>query len=321
MHYRLKAEDIGAPARLGPSAWQRSRLPPDLGACHTDSLVFDDGLAVAYAHYQPTHDLLDARTLEREPSLTFTIALEGRSSTVGADGQRFDFMAGHSTVAAFASISGERRFPANQSIRQLRLIADHALLHRYGLDGLLDGVHGNPSARLLHTGQHGAAIRALANSLLHLRDQDGSLLDLHIAALSLLSAQSRPCLPPRTPPARLSSRDQERLLRAREILACQFDRPLTVGYLCAAVGTNEFKLKQGFRDMFGTSPHRMLTDIRMRKAWELLETGLHVSTVAYQIGYQHPSSFSTAFERHYGRTPKSLRPAGVMPARKKNPAP
>ncbi len=50
----------------------------------------------------------------------------------------------------------------------------------------------------------------------------------------------------------------------------------------------------------------MLTGIRMEKAWELLETGLHVSTVAYRVGYQHLSSFSAAFERHYGRTPKSV---------------
>lgn len=60
------------------------------------------------------------------------------------------------------------------------------------------------------------------------------------------------------------------------------------------------------RELFGTSPHRMLTDIRMQKAWELLETGLHVSTVAYQVGYQHLSSFSAAFERYYSRTPKSV---------------
>ncbi|MEG1770820.1 MAG: helix-turn-helix transcriptional regulator, partial [Comamonas sp.] len=73
----------------------------------------------------------------------------------------------------------------------------------------------------------------------------------------------------------------------------------------------EFKLKQGFRELFGTSPHRMLTDIRMKKAWELLECGLRVSTVADRVGYRHLSSFSAAFERHYGRTPKSVARAGA----------
>ncbi|MFD2883666.1 helix-turn-helix transcriptional regulator [Pseudomonas lini] len=87
------------------------------------------------------------------------------------------------------------------------------------------------------------------------------------------------------------------MLSARDILMSQFDRPLTVSYLCATLGTNEFKLKEGFRKVFGTSPHRMLTDIRMRKAWELLEAGMYVSTVAYKVGFQHLSSFSTAFEK------------------------
>jgi len=58
--------------------------------------------------------------------------------------------------------------------------------------------------------------------------------------------------------------------------------------------------------VFGTSVYRMLMDIRMQKAWELLETGLLVSTVAYRVGYQHPASFSTAFAQYYGRTPKSV---------------
>lgn len=96
------------------------------------------------------------------------------------------------------------------------------------------------------------------------------------------------------------------MLRARDIMMHDFARPLTIAWLCTTVGTNEFKLKQGFRELFGTSPHRMLTAIRMQKALELLETGLQVSTVAYRVGYQHLSSFSAAFERYYSRTPKSV---------------
>lgn len=132
------------------------------------------------------------------------------------------------------------------------------------------------------------------------------MLDLQIAALSLLSEQTRALIP--SPPLRVSLKgeDQDQILRVREILMNQYDRQLTISYLCATVGINEFKLKQGFREMIGTSPYRMLTDIRMKKAWELLETGLYVSTVAYKVGYEHLSSFSAAFERYYGRTPKSV---------------
>jgi len=257
--------------------------------------------------YRPATDVLETSTLEREhATLTITVALEGQSATIDTDGQRFDFIAGHSTLAALSSVRGERRFPAHHPIRQLRLIAEAPLLHQYGLGGLLSDVQHGHTIRLscLHAT---AATQRLADILLHLHRQGGRLLDMQIAALSLLSEQTRHLLPPAVPrTTALRAQDQDKILRARDILHQQFDHPLTLAYLCRLVGTNEYTLKQGFRALFGTSVHRMLTGIRMQNAWELLETGLPVSTVAYRVGYQHPASFSTAFVQYYGRIPKSV---------------
>jgi len=311
MPYLLTPTDIAPPVPLTsgmePSHWQRAQLRTDLGHCFVDSVVLDEGLSLVYAHYAPARDLLETSTLEREqPALTITIALEGHSSTENSAGQRFDFIAGHSTLAAFASIRGERYFPAHRSIRQLRLIAETPVLHKYGLHTLPQSLLNTLPTGLTCT-RYSAATQRLADALIHLHDYAGSRLDLHISALSLLAEQTRHLLPkPACQAIALSQADQDKLHRARDILLRQFDRPLTLAYLCAAVGTNEYKLKQGFRTLFGTSVHRMLTDIRMQKAWELLETGLNVSTVAYRVGYQHPASFSTAFAHYYGRVPKSV---------------
>ncbi len=73
------------------------------------------------------------------------------------------------------------------------------------------------------------------------------------------------------------------------------------------VGINEFKLKQGFHDLFDTTPHRMLTEIRMKHARDALARGEAVSTVAYRTGYQHPGNFSAAFSRFYGMSPSAAR--------------
>lgn len=313
MNDPFRTADLPASPQAGAAPWRRARLAATFGRCTNDSLALADGLTLVYTHYSPDRDLLEASAVERDTQcLTLTIALEGHSSTLATGGQRFDFVSGHSTITAFASVHSERHFPAGQPARQLRLIADEPLLHRYGLASLLEGSGGNEgkgknqSARQLFFGKYGGATRGLAASLVHLHGHGGGLLDLQIAALGLLSEQTRPFAPPPRPVGRIRSADQDRILSARELLVNQFERPLTIAYLCAAVGTNEFKLKQGFRELFGTSPHRLLTDIRMAKAWELLETGLHVSTVAYRVGYQHLSSFSAAFERYYGRPPKSV---------------
>lgn len=307
MTYRIHTTDISSPIPLGQGIWLRAQLPTELGECMNDMCQLDDGLALAYANYRPRRDLLEHSSIERENrSLTVTVALEGESRTLGEDGQRFDFIAGHSTVAAFSSVRGERRFPAERGIRQLRLIAQECLLHRYGLAHLLNGVRNDHSARHIFFGKHSVGTQRLAQSLVHLHGRDAGLLDIQIAALSLLAEQTRIFLPLTPVKGGLRGDDQDRILRVRDILLQQYERQLTIAYLCTAAGINEFKLKQGFREMFDTSPYRMLMDIRMKKAWELLETGLYVSTVAYRVGYEHLSSFSAAFERYYGRTPKSV---------------
>jgi len=302
MSYRFTAADRSPAAPVGQSGWWRSQLPSELGSCFTDQLHVEDGLTLIYAHYQPRHELVEASCEERQRSLTVAIALHGQSSSTAANGQRYEFQGGHSTLAAYGCLRGERHYPAGQCIRQVRLVAQPALLDRYGLAGLLQG----PGTHHLFSGAYGAATRRLAESLVHLHDQGGSRLDTHIAALALLAEQTRPFAPTAPRNGKLHSGDQDLMLRAQDILNSQYHRPLTVAYLCAAVGTNEFKLKQGFREVFGTSPHRMLTDIRMARAWELLESGLRVSTVAYRVGFAHLSSFSAAFERYYGRTPTSV---------------
>jgi AraC-like DNA-binding protein len=307
MNYCLAPEDRSAPTCVKGSRWQRTQLRKELGTCFTDYLQLEDGLSLAYTDYQARYDLRETVTLEREQSLVIAIALEGHSSIISADGRCIDFVPGHSTVSVYASARGERRVPANQSIRQLRVIANAASLSKYGLENLLPDGRGERSGLQYSHSRHGAATRRLAESLIRLHDDAASLLDTYVATLTLLSQQTRQLMPATQDTPKIRSHDQDKLLRARDILTSQFDRALSVAYLCTAVNLNEFKLKQGFRAMFGVSPHRMLTDVRMARAWELLETGLHVSTVAYKVGFQHLSSFSAAFERYYGKTPKSVR--------------
>jgi AraC-like DNA-binding protein len=62
----------------------------------------------------------------------------------------------------------------------------------------------------------------------------------------------------------------------------------------------------GTLDMHIHTPHRMLHEIRMRKAYTLLESGCQVAQTAYQVGYKFPNNFSAAFTRFFGKSPKSV---------------
>lgn len=52
----------------------------------------------------------------------------------------------------------------------------------------------------------------------------------------------------------------------------------------------------------------MLRDARLSKARSLLEqTELELTEIAFAVGYNSQSNFSTAFRKYFGQTPKAAR--------------
>jgi AraC family transcriptional regulator, transcriptional activator of the genes for pyochelin and ferripyochelin receptors len=106
--------------------------------------------------------------------------------------------------------------------------------------------------------------------------------------------------------ARLKLDEIERLHHAREILINQFAHPPSILSLARQVGLNDFKLKQGFRQIFGTTVFGYLRDYRLEQGRLLLTEGqLSVQQVARAIGYTHSGYFAKAFKQKFGVSPKT----------------
>nr|WP_281501008.1 AraC family transcriptional regulator [Cellulophaga sp. F20128] len=74
------------------------------------------------------------------------------------------------------------------------------------------------------------------------------------------------------------------------------------------LGTNEFKLKYGFRELYGTSVYRFLKQERFRKAQMLVQYGdQSIKSIANISGFKSFSHFSRTFKKRYGYTPSELR--------------
>lgn len=101
--------------------------------------------------------------------------------------------------------------------------------------------------------------------------------------------------------------DFDKLEEVRRILQQEFTRPPTLAALSRAVGLNEFKLKKGFREAYGTSVYDWVLNYRLDVGYQLLQQQLSVSEVAYRIGYQHPAHFTTAFRKKYGIPPSQIK--------------
>jgi AraC-like DNA-binding protein len=69
-------------------------------------------------------------------------------------------------------------------------------------------------------------------------------------------------------------------------------------------GVNEYKLKKGFRQLFGLSVYESLRKERMYKAKDMLnDSNLTVGIVSDTVGYTSISRFIDAFKNEFGITP------------------
>jgi len=105
----------------------------------------------------------------------------------------------------------------------------------------------------------------------------------------------------------LSKNDIEKIYEAKNILLRNIDNPPGITMLARLSGINEFKLKKGFKQIFGTTVFGYLKSWRMAYAKDLILDGkTNVSDLAYSTGYSNVSHFISGFKKEFGETPGQL---------------
>lgn len=111
---------------------------------------------------------------------------------------------------------------------------------------------------------------------------------------------------------RLSTRDVDCIHVAASIIRDRVNNPITIRELAREIGINQTKLKIGFKSVFGTTVFGYLQELRMNNAKQYIqETELSIEEISQQCGYINISNFSTAFKKHFGLSPSSLRRSGI----------
>src|SRR5690606_32049757 len=99
-------------------------------------------------------------------------------------------------------------------------------------------------------------------------------------------------------------KDARKLKEAKDILLNRLDIPPVLIELSEISGLTEYKLKEGFKQVYGTTVYGFVLYKKLEMALEQLEKGeLQVKDIAYEIGYENPSHFISAFKKKYGITP------------------
>jgi len=107
---------------------------------------------------------------------------------------------------------------------------------------------------------------------------------------------------------KLSKRDIDSIHYAAQIIKNHVNNPITIKELAQRIGTNETKLKSGFKSVFGTTVFGYLQDLRMNRAKRFLyDSDLPIEEISRRCGYINISNFSNAFKNYFGISPSALR--------------
>jgi len=149
------------------------------------------------------------------------------------------------------------------------------------------------------------------NDIVHC-EKEGIIKQLHIEAniLKLLQLQFEQyeVLLQKKECSFVKEYDIEKLFHAKELVEQNITNPYSLIELAHKTGLNDFKLKKGFKELFGTTVFGYLHEIRMQKAREMLfDTETGIADIAEYCGYSYMQSFTKAFKEKHGMTPEKFR--------------
>ena len=96
--------------------------------------------------------------------------------------------------------------------------------------------------------------------------------------------------------------------RQLQFIQEHYAEDISVEQVASSASISPSECLRCFHDMIGTTPNQYLRDQRAQRAAELLcGTGLRVTEIAMQCGFQDASYFARAFRQVYGCGPTEYR--------------
>lgn len=129
---------------------------------------------------------------------------------------------------------------------------------------------------------------------------------LEAKILELLSLQLERLENKQLSPGNFSKEDILKLEEAKTLVEQNLQTPCSLIELARKTGLNDFKLKKGFKELFGNTVFGYLFELRMDSAYQLLKEGKTVSEVSEMVGYKNAHHFTSAFKKRYHLLPSQI---------------
>lgn len=227
---------------------------------------------------------------DREFNITYAPYMENRALfPVGGEYLTFDVH-----PSEFVLEKWSEDFPLLEKFLNKKLQGPEHAIHLFGQRSFLDQEMAYVVNRMLKHLSLPDASRVLIEALA-----------LELLAMFLLRSNNK-----KIPHKRHHNRHIEALLHARDIIefeANNFDSEelfSTEVQIAEKVGLSLFQFMTGFKRIFGVTPYKLLLEIRLRKAQQLLrDKGNAVMDVAMKTGFQTPEGLIRAYKRFFNITP------------------
>jgi AraC-like DNA-binding protein len=94
-----------------------------------------------------------------------------------------------------------------------------------------------------------------------------------------------------------------------DYILAHLEEPLpSLKVLSSKFGTNEHKLKDGFRHFFKTSIYQFYNQERLKRAFFMIEhTGIPLKNISVMNGFNNYPNFSKSFKKQFGFSPNELK--------------
>jgi len=249
-----------------------------------------------------------------EPMVEIGFCLEG-TREVHIANRQYEVKAGTCTLQLIEQVEASFLFKKEESYHMVSIGIPVSTFNHY-----MEKINGNNGASInfstvlqgscyrlfqeeinpLDTGMVKQLLKAIATNRM-------TNLELESMTLQLLTRTFQTFFPLPTNPMEYSHGDRAKLVQAQAIMVENMMNPPSLMELSRLVGLNDFKLKKGFKEMYGTTVFGYLREKRLEKAFYLLQNGtMNVMEVANAVGYSNPSHFAEVFKAKYGLTPRDF---------------
>lgn len=227
------------------------------------------------------------------------------------------FVPGSHNVFYTNGFRGETEWSAHSPLRVFEINMTPAFFEKYLPEGhrLFDGFKKAMSQResailCNHNYPITLEMYAIINDIIRCERQGAFkriFLESRIIALLLLQLEQIDSYSSNHHYMDLKKEDVEKMYAVKELLDMSFKKTNTLNDLAKKVGTNEYTLKKGFKELFGVSVFQYWKGLRLETARSMLyDDGLSVQEVARIIGYKNPQHFTSAFKKQFGVVPSKI---------------